>query len=357
MKSDVIEVSSREDRTGLVLELAERTAVYQKLSHKSALHLRLLAEEMMSMMRAIVGDVKGRFWIESEDGQYELHLRAETDVDWLERERLLSASSSGRNEAERGFMGKLRAFFEPAEGLPVLFDLCPDGIYSDMTWSMRSYEEQILWQTRYWLTSALSKKKDNRALEQLDYFKDNGVAYNFLKGFYYRNIGERSMAMECYEKVLKLNPKHQRSKREKVNILLSLGKYSEAYELAKENYEYDKTNIYHIHSYFISLVRRKEYLTISDIGILDDLIRDMESRIDRKAEDMSRCMKGEYAYYVKNDLDRARVILLEAIQLNENKNYPKKSLKEIYKSAKKIHEFSQLGLTDVNECYEMDDFE
>ena len=143
MKSDVIEVSSREDRTGLVLELAERTAVYQKLSHKSALHLRLLAEEMMSMMRAIVGDVKGRFWIESEDGQYELHLRAETDVDWLERERLLSASSSGRNEAERGFMGKLRAFFGPAEGLPVLFDLCPDGIYSDMTWSMRSYEEQI----------------------------------------------------------------------------------------------------------------------------------------------------------------------------------------------------------------------
>lgn len=221
----------------------------------------------------------------------------------------------------------------------------------------RSYEEQILWQTRYWLTSALSKKKDNRALEQLGYFKDNGVAYNFLKGFYYRNIGERSIAMECYEKVLKLNPKHQRSKREKVNILLSLGKYSEAYELAKENYEYDKTNIYHIHSFFISLVRRKEYLTITDIGVLDDLIRDMESRIDRKAEDMSRCMKGEYAYYVKNDLDQARLILLEAIHLNENKNYPKKSLKEIYKSAKRLHEFSQLGLTDVSEYYEIDDFE
>lgn len=142
-----------------------------------------------------------------------------------------------------------------------------------------------------------------------------------------------------------------------MNILLSLGKYSEAYELAKENYEYDKTNIYHIHSFFISLVRRKEYLTITDIGVLDDLIRDMESRIDRKAEDMSRCMKGEYAYYVKNDLDQARLILLEAIHLNENKNYPKKSLKEIYKSAKRLHEFSQLGLTDVSEYYEIDDFE
>ena len=83
----------------------------------------------------------------------------------------------------------------------------------------------------------------------------------------------------------------------------------------------------------------------------------MESRIDRKAEDMARCMKGEYAYYVRNDLDRARLILLEAIQLNENKNYPKKSLKEIYKSAKRLHEFSQLELTGIDEWYEIEDFE
>ena len=81
----------------------------------------------------------------------------------------------------------------------------------------------------------------------------------------------------------------------------------------------------------------------------------MESRIDRKAEDMARCMKGEYAYYVKNDFDRARLILLEAIKLNENKNYPKKNLKEIYKSAKRLHEFSLLGLTGVDDWYEIID--
>lgn len=222
-----------------------------------------------------------------------------------------------------------------------------------------SYDERILWQTRYWLTSALSKKKEKKALEHIEFFKNDAVPYNFLKGFYYRNIGERIRAMECYEKVLKKDPKHQRSKREKVTILLSLGKYSDAYELAKENYEYDKTNIYHIHSYFISLVRRKEYLTSADINVLDRLIEEMESSIYHKAEDMARCMKGEYAYYVKNDFIGANTILLEAIQLNENKNYPKKSLREIYKSAKRLYDFGKLGLDvlGVDEEYKVDDFE
>ncbi len=221
----------------------------------------------------------------------------------------------------------------------------------------RSYDEQILWQTRYWLASALSKLKDRKALEHLEYFKNDSVAYNFLKGFFYRNIGERAIAMDCYDKVLKINPKHQRSKREKVNILLSYGHYSDAFDLAKQNYDDNKNNIYHIHSYFITLVRRHEYLTHDDISVLNDLIADMDSRIDRKAEDMVRCMKGEYAYYVKNDLNRASLILQEAAQLNENKNYPKKSLWEIYKAAKLQHEFGQLGLSGTNVEFDVNDYE
>ena len=143
MKSDVIKVSSREDRIDLVLDQAARMASVQNLSHKSALHLRLLSEEMMCMMRAIAGDVYGEFWIENKGLSYELHLRCNTFMDDYKRQQLLSASSSGKNEAERGFMGKLRAFFEPAEGLPLLYDLNPDGTYSDMVWSMRSYQQML----------------------------------------------------------------------------------------------------------------------------------------------------------------------------------------------------------------------
>ncbi|MCR5664097.1 MAG: hypothetical protein K6G17_04350 [Oscillospiraceae bacterium] len=144
MKSDVIAVSSRQDCTEAVLSQAERVAAYQRLSPKAALHLRLLAEEMMNMMRAITGDVDGEFWIENRGDQYELHLRANTVVDFYSREQLLSASTSGKNEADRGLMGKIRAFFEPVEGVPMMFDLNPDGMGTDMSWSMRAYREQIV---------------------------------------------------------------------------------------------------------------------------------------------------------------------------------------------------------------------
>ena len=76
MKSDVINVSSKADQIEKVLSQAERVAVYQQLSPKAALRLRLLAEEMMSLVRAISGEVEGKFWIENEGSEYELHLLA-----------------------------------------------------------------------------------------------------------------------------------------------------------------------------------------------------------------------------------------------------------------------------------------
>ena len=143
MKSDVIVISGKEDRTEAVLNQASRVAAYQKLSYKSALHIRLLAEEMMSMMRAIIGDVSGEFWIENKGKNYELHLHVLTSMDVQKREQLLSASTSGKNEAERGLMGKIRAFFEPVQGVPMYLTASPDGMGAEMVWSMRAYQQQI----------------------------------------------------------------------------------------------------------------------------------------------------------------------------------------------------------------------
>lgn len=219
-----------------------------------------------------------------------------------------------------------------------------------------NYDEQILWETRYWQTAAMANSKDRRALENVQYFKGNTIAYNFLKGFYYRNVNQKQRALECYYRVLKVDRNHPRTKREIVNILLSDMKYEEAYEMAKENYEKDKTNIFHIQSYFISLIRRNEYLTPEDIRILNNLIKAVENSVDSKGIDIARCMKGEYAYYVKRNLDEAKDILLEASRINENKTYPKKTLREIYKSAKRIHDFNALGISINDSSYQFDDF-
>ena len=143
MKSDVIAVSSKRDCTDAVLSETERAAAYRQLSYKGAMHLRLLAEEMMNMMRAITGDVEGEFWIESTGKQFELHLHTNTTVDYAKREKLLSASTSGRNEANRGLMGKIRAIFDPIEGVPTMLEVNPDGTGADMVWTLRAYQQQI----------------------------------------------------------------------------------------------------------------------------------------------------------------------------------------------------------------------
>ena len=147
MRTDDILITSGGDNMENALSQVDKVAEYKELSPKSASVLRLLAEEMMAMMRAITGKVKGRFWMEDdEEGTYVLHLAVETLVDFAQREQLLSASSSGKNEAARGFMGKLRAFFETPGSMPRFFSGFTTGapqVYSDYVWSLEEYRLQL----------------------------------------------------------------------------------------------------------------------------------------------------------------------------------------------------------------------
>ncbi len=146
MKTDVMIVSADEEQMEAVLDEVERLAVYKSLSAKEALSLRLLAEEMMGLMRSITGKRDGEFWIESKKNRYELHLSVSTLMDEERREQLLAVSTSGENEATRTFMGKIRAFFEPAAAVPT-FHTAPLGsapqMYGNLEWSMEDYRAQL----------------------------------------------------------------------------------------------------------------------------------------------------------------------------------------------------------------------
>ncbi len=112
MKSDVIHVTSEGAGYKEALDQAERVAAFMKLPSKSALHLRLLTEEMMGMMRALTGERDAQFWIDDENGTTKLHLQARAAMNAEMRGKLLSASTSGQNIAVKGVMGKLRDVFE-----------------------------------------------------------------------------------------------------------------------------------------------------------------------------------------------------------------------------------------------------
>ena len=148
MKSDVIAVSSKGQGMDAALAQADQTAGQMGLSPREALHMRLLVEEMMSMVRSIIGGLEGKFWIETEDGAYRLYLQMASLLDAEQRKQLISASTSGKNEAHRGIMGKIRAFFEPMpiEDTPAYLagTIVRGNASDDLTWSMEAYRERLL---------------------------------------------------------------------------------------------------------------------------------------------------------------------------------------------------------------------
>lgn len=148
MRTDVITVSSNGKQMSAALEQVEKMAAFKGLSSKGTLQLRLLTEEMMGMMRSITGEKEGQFWIEDEDGVYQLHLRMNTIMDPAKREQLLGASTSGKNEAARGLMGRLRDFFEQGDNLgalPYFMSEADDPTAATMRWewSMNAYQNTL----------------------------------------------------------------------------------------------------------------------------------------------------------------------------------------------------------------------
>ena len=153
MKTDVITVSSKGKQMETALKQAEKVAAYKELSPKDALHIRLLTEEMMGLMRSITGKTEGEFWIEDEDGECRLHLRVKTRLSSENREELLTVSTTGKNESAKGLMGRLRDFFDwgseeelAAYSSPLLLPDMFEHTSSpslDWEWSMVMYENAL----------------------------------------------------------------------------------------------------------------------------------------------------------------------------------------------------------------------
>ncbi|MBE6817674.1 MAG: hypothetical protein E7517_00745 [Ruminococcaceae bacterium] len=119
MKSDVIHVTNTGEGIAEAIKQTEAVATFKSLDEKDSVHLMLLAEEMMGLMKGLAGKHEGDFWIEDEDGTFRLHLKVQIDMNAQTRKKLLSASTSGENIAAKGVSGKIRDLFnrilEPAE--------------------------------------------------------------------------------------------------------------------------------------------------------------------------------------------------------------------------------------------------
>ncbi|MBR1796998.1 MAG: hypothetical protein IJ757_03160 [Clostridiales bacterium] len=96
------------------------------LSSKDLIHLRLLAEELIGLVKGIAGDFNADYLAVQEDKSFRLKLSLKADMTKEMREQFLEASSSGRNESAKGFMGQIRDMIATA--------LLPDNTTSALSY-------------------------------------------------------------------------------------------------------------------------------------------------------------------------------------------------------------------------------
>lgn len=113
MKTDIVELKKENDFLNEAIEQTEKAAKYGELDSKQTIRLRLLTEELLNMLPEMLEYCKGKFWVENEKKEYTLCVNVTLDdILDADRDMLMSVSTSGKNAAAVGIMGKIRAVTE-----------------------------------------------------------------------------------------------------------------------------------------------------------------------------------------------------------------------------------------------------
>lgn len=158
MQTEKISIYAAGDGRDKALELTEKAGAFCGLDNKSTLRLRLLSEEIIELIRPFSSELKGDFWLETNDENVEIHLKTNIPMDLQTRNELLSVATSGKNSAAKGLIGKIRemiarvtlpddpetkAMTDQALGLMALGSQMGSSYGSTYSWSMTAYSESI----------------------------------------------------------------------------------------------------------------------------------------------------------------------------------------------------------------------
>ena len=106
-RTNTVRFVSGSSAIGGAVEAAKTFAKRQRLGHKDAMQLELMTEETLGIIGKIVDGVSTSFWIEGSGVKYRIHLTFKAKVGSEEYRKLMSLSTSGRNEAIGGFANKI----------------------------------------------------------------------------------------------------------------------------------------------------------------------------------------------------------------------------------------------------------
>ena len=113
MISNVCKIEKGTRDLDAILKESQKVAEYNELTHKQALQLRLLCEEIDGMLPKIIDDFDGDFWIEFTDGVCKVNASVVFEAFTAEKkEALVSVAKNKKNAAATGIVGKIRSELE-----------------------------------------------------------------------------------------------------------------------------------------------------------------------------------------------------------------------------------------------------
>ena len=109
METEHIYVNGEEQSIEEAIRTTEEYAYKLEFPEKEAMRLRLLTEELLGLLSGITSDdYTAMFWVSGDAARTQLHLVGNVRMTSKRREELIASSKSGKNEAAKGIIGKLR---------------------------------------------------------------------------------------------------------------------------------------------------------------------------------------------------------------------------------------------------------
>ena len=109
MRSNVCKIENGTKDLDAILRESEKVAVYNELTHKQTLQLRLLCEETDGMLPRIIDDFDGELWIDFKDGVCKVNITIQIpELNTDKKEALIGIAKNKKNASAVGIVGKIR---------------------------------------------------------------------------------------------------------------------------------------------------------------------------------------------------------------------------------------------------------
>lgn len=113
MRSNTCKIEKGFKDLGLILKECEKVAVYNELSNKQSLQLRLICEDIDGMLPKIIDDFEGAFWIDFENGECKVNISIQfAKFTSAKKKELLNLAKDKKNASVNGFFSKIGAAIE-----------------------------------------------------------------------------------------------------------------------------------------------------------------------------------------------------------------------------------------------------